>query len=98
MESVIIKQMFLNPPDDWVLLEDTNHAFRYAAEIWQDEAKCLQLELQYDQIRELYREYRKYSNPDLDQLASIAFHVQFLRECIQEIQRLTELSKGSPYG
>ena len=98
MESEIIKQMFLKPPDEWVLLEDTVHALRYAAEIWKDEPKLVQLNLQYNQIKDLYDEYYNLPDHDLDQMAQLAFQIQFLRECVQEIKRLTELSKGSPYG
>lgn len=97
MESEIIKNMLLNPPDNWILLEDTSHAFRYAADIWQDEVKYLELELQYNQIQQLYEEFNKYPNRDLDQLASLAFQIQFLRECIQEIHRLIEVGQPSMF-
>ena len=97
MESELVNYILLNPPDEWVLLEDTVHALRYAAEIWKDESKRTQLNLQYNQLQGLYELINKFQNRDLDQLAKLAFHVQFLRECIQEIKRLTELSEGSPY-
>lgn len=97
MKSVIVTHILSNPPDGWILLDDTSHAFRYAADIWDDEVKRLDLELQHNQFKQLYEEYKKYEGLDLDHLARIAFHIQFFRECIQEIQRLIELSKGSPY-
>lgn len=97
MESEIIKSLLRNPPDGWILLEDTNHAFRYAAEIWKDALKCLELQLQYTQFQQIYSEYKRYPQADLDQLATIAFHVQFLRECTQEIQRLIEKMEPSMF-
>ncbi len=95
MESELIKQMFLHPPDEWVLLEDTGHAYRYAKKIWKDQVKYSQLDLQYNQTKHLYEEFNQTPNKDLDQLAAIAFQVQFLRECIQEIHRLIEVREPS---
>jgi len=90
MPRETLKALFPYVPDGWIYLGDTDHALKYAAAIFNDPSQHLQLQLQVEYYKDLYRERKGNPEGDLDELACIAFQGQFCRECIEEIQRLSE--------
>ena len=97
MTREIIKRVAVGLPEDWIYFEGTDHALKYAAEICNKSAEFIHLNLQYKCFQLLYRERKNDPDLNLDELALLAFQIQFNRECIQEIHRLVENMKPSMF-
>lgn len=90
MTRELLQKLLSDLPEDWIFLEDTNHAFQYAAEIYKDSAKFMHLVSQSKYFKEEYKIRLEDPNHVLDDLAAIAFQLQFQHECFQEIHKLVE--------
>ena len=75
-------------PEEWVYLQDSDHAIRHAGKIYNNAKLLFFFIKQHHDFKALWTHLKATSSHDLEKLAFIAFQVQFQRECNEEIARL----------
>lgn len=95
MENYSIRCGSLDIPEDWKELVDSDDALLYATTIYRNEYQCIQLMLQYQDFKTLYKsiEPKKYAN--IHKRAYLSFQIQFQSECLTKINELREIAQLS---
>ena len=88
MERYDIKCRSLPVPEQWFLLEDSDHAIRHAKEIYCNAKVLFYFFKQHYDFKAHWVEVKSNPAHDLEKLAFIAFQVQFQRECLDHIGKL----------
>lgn len=80
-----IKCLSCKEPDQWVYLEDTDHAYKYAHEIFRNIHSVFELFVQHHDFKWIFNDIKSRDKPSFDKRTYLAFQIQFQGECLAKI-------------